>query len=114
MAARRQCTGAGTGAGRRRLRQARYLSVSRERPDTTGLVCASPGRGACQAAAVLVQTRLETLSAPWQPEPPTAPEEEGDEALGRAPIPPQYIQLIHGKPFVRYMGLLVMAHERGL
>jgi hypothetical protein len=35
-------------------------------------------------------------------------------ALGRATIPPQYIQLIHGKPFVRYAGLLAMAHERGL
>jgi hypothetical protein len=48
-------------------------------------------------ASVLVQTRLETLSAPWQPGPPTAPEGEGDEALGRATIPQQYIQLIHGK-----------------
>jgi len=35
-------------------------------------------------------------------------------ALGVATIPPQYIQLIHGKPFVRYAGLLAMAHERGL
>jgi hypothetical protein len=29
-------------------------------------------------------------------------------------IPPQYIQVIHGKPFVRYAGLLAMAHTRGL
>jgi hypothetical protein len=29
-------------------------------------------------------------------------------------IPPQFIQFIHGKPFVRYAGLLAMAHERGL
>ena len=65
-------------------------------------------------ASVLVQTRLETLSAPWQPGTPTAPEGEGSETLGRATIPPQYIQLIHGKPFVRYAGLLAMAHERGL
>src|SRR5262245_20419295 len=65
-------------------------------------------------ASVLVQTRLETLSAPCPPGPPTAPEGEGNEALGRAPIPQQYIQRIHGKPFVRYVGLLAMAHERGL
>jgi hypothetical protein len=65
-------------------------------------------------ASTLVQTRLETLSAPLQLEPPNIPEGEDDEALGRATIPAQYIQIIHGKPFVRYAGLLAMAHERGL
>ena len=65
-------------------------------------------------ASALVQTRLETLSAPLQPEPPTTPEGEDGAALDRATIPPQYIQRIHGKPFVRYAGLLAMAHERGL
>jgi hypothetical protein len=65
-------------------------------------------------ASVLVQARLEVLSAPLLPEPSGAPEGEDNEALGRATIPPQYIQLIHGKPFVRYAGLLTMAHERGL
>jgi hypothetical protein len=64
-------------------------------------------------ASALVQARLETLSAPLQSEPPIAPE-EGNEALSRVTIPPQYIQLIHGKPFVRYAGLLAMAHESGL
>jgi hypothetical protein len=64
-------------------------------------------------ASALVQTRLETINAPLQPEPSSAPEEEG-EALGRTAIPRQYIQLIYGKPFVRYAGLLAMAHERGL
>ena len=65
-------------------------------------------------ASALVQTRLETLSAPLQLEPPTTPEGEDGEALSRVTIPPQYIQLIHGRPFVRYAGLLAMAHERGL
>jgi hypothetical protein len=65
-------------------------------------------------ASALVQTRLETLSAPLPPEPSRTPEGEDGEALTRATIPPQYIQLIHGKPFVRYAGLLAMAHERGL
>ena len=65
-------------------------------------------------ASALVQTRLETLSAPLPPESPGAPAGEDGEALSRATIPPQYIQLIHGKPFVRYAGLLAMAHERGL
>jgi hypothetical protein len=65
-------------------------------------------------ASALMQTRLETLSAPLQLEPPTTPEGEDGEALSRVTIPPQYIQLIHGRPFVRYAGLLAMAHERGL
>jgi len=29
-------------------------------------------------------------------------------------IDPRWVQMIHGKPHVRYMGLLAMAHERGL
>jgi hypothetical protein len=29
-------------------------------------------------------------------------------------IPPQYLQLIDGKPFVKYAGLLAMAHAQGL
>src|SRR5437588_6179548 len=29
-------------------------------------------------------------------------------------IPAQYITHLHGKPFVRYAGLLAIAHERGL
>ena len=65
-------------------------------------------------AAALVQTRLETPGAAAPPEPPVPPEVEDSTALGMAGIPPQYIQLIHGKPFVRYAGLLAMAHERGL
>jgi hypothetical protein len=65
-------------------------------------------------ASALVQTRLEILSAPLQPEPPDTPEGEDGTTLGRTTIPPQYIQLIHGKPFVRYTGLLAMAHECGL
>ena len=77
--------------------------------------CAHRLAGAiAKRASALVQTRLETLSAPLQPGPRTTPEGEDGEALGRATIPPQYIQLIHGKPFVRYAGLLAMAHERGL
>ena len=65
-------------------------------------------------ASSLVQTRLESLSAPLQPEPHTTPEGEDGDVLGRATLPPQYIQFIHGKPFVRYASLLAMAHERGL
>ena len=29
-------------------------------------------------------------------------------------IPPQYLTHLHGKPFVRYAGLLALAHEKGL
>jgi len=62
--------------------------------------------------APLVQARLAALSAPSQPEPP--PSEEDGDALDRVTLPSQYIQLIDGKPFVRYAGLLAMAHQRGL
>ena len=65
-------------------------------------------------ASALVQTRLETINAPLQPEPSSTPEGEDGEALGRTAIPRRYIQFIYGKPFVRYAGLLAMAHERGL
>jgi hypothetical protein len=43
------------------------------------------------------------------PVPPTAAEAE---ALQR--IPPEHIQYLHGKPFVRYAGLLAMAHAKGI
>jgi hypothetical protein len=77
--------------------------------------CAHRLAGAiAKRASALVKTRLETPSAAAQPEPPIPPEMEDGVALGVATIPPQYIQLIHGKPFVRYAGLLAMAHERGL
>lgn len=29
-------------------------------------------------------------------------------------VPKEYIQLVHGRPFVRYTGLVALAHERGL
>lgn len=62
-------------------------------------------------ASALVKTRLETPSAAPLPEPPVLPspvssEAEDGAALGKTTIPPQYIQLIHGKPFVRYSGLV--------
>jgi len=65
-------------------------------------------------ASALMQTRLETPGVAVQPEPPVPPEAEDSVALERATIPPQYIQLINGKPFVRYAGLLAMAHAHGL
>jgi len=64
-------------------------------------------------AASLVKTRLETPGM-VTPEPALPPEEEDGTPPGKTVVPPQYIQHIHGKPFVRYSGLLAMAHERGL
>jgi hypothetical protein len=61
----------------------------------------------------LVRARLAALSAPTPPEP--APLEMEDEAgCDKVTIPLQYIQIINGKQFVRYGGLLAMAHEVGL
>jgi hypothetical protein len=48
------------------------------------------------------------------PPPESAPEGEEGAGIGGVTIPPQYIQRIHGKPFVRYAGLLAIAHECGL
>jgi hypothetical protein len=53
--------------------------------------------------------------ARWHGDRPRAPlEADTDAGLDRVDIPPQYIQVINGKPFVRYAGLLAMAHELGL
>jgi hypothetical protein len=93
--------------------------------------------GIAKRATGLAQERLETLPAPagQDPgEPPGSPKLAAGTAAGAdhrgleppptssdvAPladmltIPTQYLQLIEGKPFVKYAGLLAMAHERGL
>ena len=93
--------------------------------------------GIAKRATGLAQERLETRPGPAGPAPealPDAPDLAADTATGAnhgdlepppppsetAPladvltIPPQYLQLIEGKPFVKYAGLLAMAHERGL
>src|SRR5262249_27308098 len=63
--------------------------------------------------AALVQARLQARYTASQSA-PSVPLEEDSEVLGKTAIPAQYIQLINGKPFVRYAGLLAMAHECGL
>jgi hypothetical protein len=93
--------------------------------------------GIAKRAASLAHERLETLPAPAEqiPEvPPDATDIAAGVAAGEerrdlghqltsseaAPladvlaIPAQYLQLIDGKPFVKYAGLLALAHERGL
>jgi hypothetical protein len=93
--------------------------------------------GIAKRATGLAQERLETLPAPAGQapgEPPGSPKLAAGTAAGAdhrdlqppptpsgaAPladvltIPTQYLQLIEGKPFVKYAGLLAMAHERGL
>jgi hypothetical protein len=93
--------------------------------------------GIAKRATDLVQERLETLAAPagqdtW--EPPDFTDLASETAAGGdcrdlehlptpsdadplsdvLAIPAQYLQLIDGKPFVKYAGLLAMAHDRGL
>jgi hypothetical protein len=65
-------------------------------------------------AVELTQTRLALGEPPSPSEPVAAAEAVATEDLVGATIPSQYIQHMHGKPFVRYAGLLAMAHERGL
>lgn len=56
---------------------------------------------------ILKEERLDDILDPDQDE------WQREEAAGLT-IPPQYLTYIHGKPFVRYAGLIAMAHERGL
>jgi hypothetical protein len=80
------------------------------------------------------QVSVPTPAAPAAGEPPDAPDGAAGAAapgerpaLGHPPapnvgaplaegreIPAQYLQLIDGKPFVKYAGLLAMAHAQGL
>ena len=50
--------------------------------------------------------------APLPPAPETAPAPVA--APGTRAIPAQYLQQIQGKPFIKYAGLLQLAHDRGL
>jgi hypothetical protein len=89
--------------------------------------------GIAKRATGLTQERLEPLPAPagqdtWAPPGATDSALGGDcREPGHQPdpseaapltdvltIPAQYLQLIEGKPFVKYAGLLAMAHARGL
>ena len=93
--------------------------------------------GIAKRATDLAQERLETLPAPagqdtWEPlgctdiasgtaaggdcrdlEPLPTPSDAAPLSDVLA-IPAQYLQLIEGKPFVKYAGLLAMAHDGGL
>jgi hypothetical protein len=90
-----------------------------------GKVCECPDatrapQGLCKhvlGVMLLIRLEQELSTAPQaapdpEPEPAPAPEPEPHEAVSG--IDPRWIQLIHGKPHVRYQGLLAMAHERGL
>jgi len=59
----------------------------------------------------LYQHVAKQLDPPPAPAPEPAPEVPTEPVQG---IDPRYITHLHGKPFVRYAGLLAMAHERGL
>lgn len=80
-------------------------------------------RGWCahRLAAAIARRTASLVQARQAAQPSAPPAEPGPEAtsaeevaLERTSIPPQYVQFIHGKPFVRYAGLLAMAHEQGL
>jgi len=73
-------------------------------------------------ATALAKQKLAALdgASNGQATPPTAAAEEGRLTLDLDPpetpqgIPAQHVVLIQGKPFVKFAGLLQMAHERGL
>jgi hypothetical protein len=94
--------------------------------------------GLYKRATALIQRKLNGASngtsngqvaAPAAPEPvpapaePPAPEPQAEAPVPVPPaapqdtppgVPQQHVVLIQGKPFVRFVGLLQMAHERGL
>jgi hypothetical protein len=46
--------------------------------------------------------------------PPPAPDQTLDAVAETHKVPKEYLQMVHGHPFVLYKGLLAMAHEAGL
>jgi hypothetical protein len=74
--------------------------------------------GLYKRATALVQRKLNGTSnghdeAPSQPEPPAPPHAEAPVETPQG-IPAQHVVLIQGRPFVKFAGLLQMAHARGL
>jgi hypothetical protein len=84
-------------------------------------------------AVQLYKRTLEELAAPLAPEEPTMPEADAAAGSGMVTPPPphapdqtleavavshqvpkEYLQMIHGRPFILYRGLLAMAHDAGL
>jgi hypothetical protein len=78
-------------------------------------------------AALLYKRTLEELAAPPAPEvdaeeaggmvtppPQHAPDQTLDAVAETHKVPKEYLQMVHGHPFILYKGLLSMAHEAGL
>ena len=59
------------------------------------------------------QAETPSQPTPTQPPAPSAPLPEAPVETPQG-IPPQHVVLIQGRPFVKFAGLLQMAHERGL
>jgi hypothetical protein len=55
-----------------------------------------------------------TVEAPLDPARVTVPVPETVSVTRTAPVPAEYVVEIQGKPFVKFAGLLKMAHEHGL
>ncbi len=68
---------------------------------------ASNGHAASDPVPVQAEPPVQQAAAPV-PAPPAAPAETPQG------VPAQYVVLIQGRPFVKFAGLLKMAHERGL
>jgi hypothetical protein len=65
-------------------------------------------------AALLYKRTLEELAAPPAPEDDDIPAPTLDAAAETHKVPKEYLELVHGRPFILYKGLLAMAHEAGL
>ena len=74
-----------------------------------------------QPPAPVVPVPPDTGAAPLDPDPERAPRVEPEPTREAEPVPgaapgidPRFVVQVQGKPFVKYAGLLELAHQRGL
>ncbi len=70
--------------------------------------------GIYKRATALAKQKLEAQAESTRPEPMSPEPTSSIETPGTTNIPAHFLTEIHGKQFVKYEGLLAMAHERGL
>jgi hypothetical protein len=76
--------------------------------------CNKIAAGLYKRATALVQRKLAQSNRTSNAQGAAAPAPAPAPVESPQGVPAQHVVLIQGKPFVKFSGLLVMAHERGL
>jgi hypothetical protein len=76
--------------------------------------CNKIAAGLYKRATTLVQRKLAQSNGASNAQGAAAPAPAPAPVESPQGVPAQHVVLIQGKPFVKFSGLLVMAHERGL